>query len=161
MNATICVMKCVLNFVNSTTWSLTCKNTCSIALGLPPPYLDILNIVSNTRIKKGSAKQSLRCQGEPAVIAFCKHKIHKIMYETIVNHFRNPPESWNCVILNTIVNEIMAVLPKQKTLAVTKGSAPVNIKSYNFEVQYYLVSLIKVKKLGWQRQNLSRTIRLS
>lgn len=55
----------------------------------------------------------------------------------------------------------MAVLPKQKTLAVTKGSAPVNIKSYNFEVQYYLVSLIKVKKLGWQRQNFSRTIRLS
>lgn len=92
----------------------TCKKTCIIAVGLPPPNLDILNIVNSTRIKKGRAKHNLRCQGEPAVNAFCRHRIHRILYEMIVNHFRNPP--------------------KQNTLAVTNGRAPVTRRHKKFQI---------------------------
>lgn len=86
----------------------TCKNTCIIAVGFPPPNLDILNIVSRHRIKKGKAKQSLRCQGDPADKALCRPQRHKIQYEIIVIHFRNPP--------------------KQNTDAVTKGRAPEKVE---------------------------------
>lgn len=109
---------------------LTCKKTCSMAVGFPPPNFDIRSIVSRTRIKKGSAKQSRRCHGLPAVKAFCKHKIHRNMYEIIVSHLKTPL--------------------KQNTLAVTNGMAPrkkrkeVGKKKFDWTAH----SLINVKTLS-------------
>lgn len=84
---------------------LTCKNTCVIALGFPPPYRDILSTVKRTRIINGRAKHKRLCHGDAAVKAFCKPQRHKIQYEMIVNHFKNPF--------------------RQNTEAVTNGRAPV------------------------------------